>query len=113
MDGGAANFYSHDGVEGPDCGLEGLEVPVLVRENTEMACVNPKTDTSVYVLLRGFEPRIGLGLLREYRSAKVSYEEGDEEAYLFEDVVEQGVVCIVIHLEESGESRRTVWSTGV
>lgn len=71
MNGGAANFDSHDGVEGPDGGLEGLEVPVLVWENTKMACVDPKTDTSVYILLRGFEPRIGLGLLREYRSAKV------------------------------------------
>ena len=65
MNGGAANFDSHDGVEGPDGRLKGLEVPILIRENTKMACVDPKTDTSVYVLLRGFEPRIGLSLLRE------------------------------------------------
>ena len=65
MNSGAANFYGHDGVEGPDGRLEGLEVPVLVWENTKMTCVDPKTDTSMYVLLGGFEPRIGLGLLRE------------------------------------------------
>lgn len=65
MNGGTADFDSHDRVKGADGSLEGLEVPIFVGEYTKVTGIDPKTDTGVYVLLGGFEPRIGLGLWRE------------------------------------------------
>ena len=66
MDSGAASLHRDDGVEDSDGGLEGLEILVLVREDTEMVVVHPQTNARVDVLLRGLEPRIPL-CLRECR----------------------------------------------
>ena len=51
MDGGAADLDGDDGVEDADGGLEGLEVAILVGEDTEAAGVDAKADTGVHVLL--------------------------------------------------------------
>ncbi len=62
MDGCAAYLDGNNGVEGAYGGLEGLEVAILVWEDTEMTCVDTDTDTSVDVLLRRLEPGISLRL---------------------------------------------------
>lgn len=64
MDGRASNLYGNDRVEDTDSGLEGLEIVVLVGENTKTTVVYTETDTGVNVLLGGFEPGISLGLLK-------------------------------------------------
>lgn len=77
MYGSAADLDGHDRVEGADSSLKGRKVVVLVGEDTEVARLNTKTDASGGVLLRGLEPRIALRLL--------------------EDVVQDGVVRVVVH----------------
>ena len=62
MDSRAANLDGDDGVEGADGGLEGLEVAVLVREDTEVARVDAQTDSGVDVLLGRLEPGVTLRL---------------------------------------------------
>ena len=62
MDGGAAHLDGDDGVEGADGGLEGLEVAVLVREDTEVARVDAQTYSGVHVLLGRLEPGVTLSL---------------------------------------------------
>ena len=58
----AADLDGDDGVEGADGGLEGLEVAVLVREDTEVARVDAQTDSGVDVLLGRLEPGVTLSL---------------------------------------------------
>lgn len=77
MDGGAADLDGDDGVERADGGLEGREEVVLVREDAEVAGLDAQADTGGDVLLGRLEPRVALRLL--------------------EDVVEDGVVGVVVH----------------
>lgn len=62
MDGCTANLDCHDRVESSHRRLEWLQVAVLVREDAEVSCGDPKADTRMYVLLRGLEPSVGLCL---------------------------------------------------
>ena len=62
MDRGTSNLDSYHRVELPHSSLEGLEVMILVGEDTETPVVYAQTYTRVYVLLRGLEPSITLGL---------------------------------------------------
>ena len=78
MDSGATSLHRDDGVEDSDGGLEGLEILVLVREDTEMVVVHPQTNARVDVLLRGLEPRIPLSL--SHRSVSERTEEIREGA---------------------------------
>lgn len=77
MDGGAADLDGDDGVEGADGGLKGREEVVLVGEDAEVAGLDAQTDAGGDVLLGRLEPRVALRLL--------------------EDVVEDGVVGVVVH----------------
>lgn len=58
----AASLHSNHRIEGTNCCLKGFEVAILIRENTEMANVNAKAHSCMYVLLRGLEPGITLSL---------------------------------------------------
>ena len=62
MDGCAAQLDRRDGIKGADGRLEGLEVAVLVGEDTEATRVYAKADAGVHVLLGGLEPGIPLSL---------------------------------------------------
>ena len=62
VDGGAAHLDGDDGVEGADCGLEGLEVAVLVRQDAKVASVDAETDSGVEILLGRLEPGVPLCL---------------------------------------------------
>lgn len=62
INGGTADFNCDDGVQGANCSLEWLQVGILVRKDTKHASVDTKTDTSVDILFRRFEPRISLSL---------------------------------------------------
>ena len=73
----AANLDGDGGVEHADGGLEGLEAEVLVREEAILAVVDAEGDADGDVVLIGAEPGVALGLL--------------------EDVVQKGVVPVVIH----------------
>ena len=64
MDGSASELDCHDGVQEADRGLEGLEMRVLVREDTEHPSIDAQADAGVDVLLRGLEPGVALGLVR-------------------------------------------------
>ncbi len=67
MDSSASKLDCYDGVQEADCGLKGLEVRVLVRENAEYPRIDPKADTGVNVLLSRLEPSVTLGLRRSVR----------------------------------------------
>ena len=77
MDGRAAHLDGDDGVEDPNGSLEGLEVAVLVRKDTELVVRHAEADSGVHVLFRGLEPGIPLRLP--------------------ENVVQQGVEGVVVH----------------
>lgn len=85
MDGGAPYLDSDRWVQTHDGCLEGLEGQVLVREDPELGepvrSVDPVADTESdagrEVVLVGPEPRVALGL--------------------FEDVVEECIVAVVVH----------------
>ena len=62
VDGGAANLDRDDGVQCAHGSLEGLQMRVLIGEDTEETVVDTKADAGVDVLFRGLEPSITLGL---------------------------------------------------
>jgi hypothetical protein len=62
VNGRATHLDSDDGVQHPYGRLERFKVAILVREDTKVACVNPKANACVHVFLRGLEPGITLGL---------------------------------------------------
>lgn len=83
MHSGTPELDGDDGVKLPDGGLEGREVVVLVWEDTEVTGFDSKTNTSGDVLLRRLEPSVALRL--------------------FEDMVKDSVVRVVIHCVRLGE----------
>ena len=99
MDGGAANLDSHNRVESTNGSLKWLQKTVLVGKNTELSIVYTQTHTGVDVLLGGFEPSISLGLLQKIMSVPL-FVHGQCSTYLLEDVVQQSIVCIVVHDSE-------------
>ena len=58
----AANLDCHDRVQRTYGSLEGFEVTGFIREHTEVAVVNPQTNTSRDGFLGGLKPGITLGL---------------------------------------------------
>lgn len=77
MDSCRANFDGYGRVQSSDSHLEWLEGNVLVGENTKLSFANADGDTTGKLVLIGAKPGITLGL--------------------FEDVVENGIVSVVIH----------------
>ena len=78
MNGRRANLDCHGGVEGGHSHLERLEGDVFVGENTKFAgLVYADGDTAGEAVLIGTEPSIALGL--------------------FEDVMQNGIVSVVVH----------------
>ncbi len=77
MDGCAADLDSDSRVQSTHRGLEGLEPEVLVGEQTVLATVDAEGDSDGDVVLIGAEPGVTRGLL--------------------EDMVEEGIVTVVIH----------------
>lgn len=77
MDGCAANLDSDRRIEDTYGGLEGFEPEVLVGEQAVLAALDTEGDSYGDVVLVGAEPGIALGLL--------------------EDVMEEGVVAVVVH----------------
>jgi uncharacterized protein YheU (UPF0270 family) len=63
IDCGAADLDRDDRVQQATGSLEGGEIVVLIREDTEHARVDTQTHAAVDVLLRGLEPRVCLRLL--------------------------------------------------
>ena len=73
-----ANFDGHGRVQGSDSHLKWLETDVFIRENTKLSGISDTdSDTTGKVVLVGSEPSITLGL--------------------FEDVMQDGIVSVVIH----------------
>ena len=73
-----ANFDGHGRVEGSDSHLKRLESDVFVGENAKLSGIaDADGDTTGKVVLVGPEPRVTLGL--------------------FEDVMQDGIVSVVIH----------------
>ena len=91
MDGGRPHLDRDDRVEQPHRRFEGYEMVILIRKDAELAWLNAKTDAYSHVLLRGFEPCVTLSL--------------------FEDVVEERVVRIVIHSSKGGGERKGIFTT--
>lgn len=73
----APNLDRDDRIQGTHGRFKWREEMVLVGEDPEVAWLYAETYTCGYVLFGGFEPGISLRLL--------------------EDVVEDGIVCVVIH----------------
>lgn len=73
-----ANFDGHCWVQGSDGHLKWLESNVFVGENAKLSCfTDTDSDTAGEEVLVGAEPCITLGL--------------------FEDVMQDGIVSVVIH----------------
>jgi len=73
-----ANLYGYGRIEGSHSHLEGLKADILVGENTKFSgFVYADGDTTGQAVLVGTEPGVALGL--------------------FEDVMQNGIVSIVIH----------------
>ena len=73
-----ADFDGHGGVQGSDSHLERLESDVFIGENAKLSrFANADGDTTGKLVLVGTKPGVALGLL--------------------EDVVESGIVSVVIH----------------
>ena len=91
VDRGTPDLDRDGGVEDAYGGLERLKAEVLVGEDTVLAIVDAEGDTDRNVVLVGAEPGIALGLL--------------------EDVVEEGVVAVVVHggRATGGRGGRTTW----
>ena len=58
-----ASLDGHDGVESPYGSLKKFEMSIFVGEHPEFTRVYPKTNTRVYVLLRGLKPGVTLSLV--------------------------------------------------
>lgn len=83
MDSSASDLHRDGRVEQHDSSFKGLQVQVLVWEHPELwDVVDTKSDSRRYVLLVWSEPRISLGLL--------------------ENVVQEGIVPVVVHREQRG-----------
>ena len=78
MNGGRANFDGHGRIQSSDSHLEWFEADVFVGENTKLSgFADADGDTTRKVILIGTKPSVTLGL--------------------FEDVVENGIVSVVVH----------------
>lgn len=73
MDSCTASLDGYDRIQGADCRLKGLEVVILVGEETELPIVYTQTDTSMNVLLGWFEPSVPLGLNGEHHEYHVAH----------------------------------------
>lgn len=62
-----ANFDSDHGIQDPHSGLKGLQVGVFVGEDSELACADTHTNSSVNIFLGGLEPCISLGLIEHFK----------------------------------------------
>lgn len=109
-----ANFDRADGVQCAYRRLERLEVVVIIRKHAELCAVcgaavgvvgvgcagrDAQADTCMHVLFRGLEPCVALGLrARKTRaSLATSKRKYNDETHLFENMVQERVVEVVVH----------------
>ena len=104
MDSGAPNLDGDDRVQSAYGGLKGFEVRVLVGEDAEHPSIDAEADTCVDVLLRRLEPSVTLGL-RQVSVWRWRRNTG-ECSHLLEDVMEQSIVGVVVHVDDGTRAER-------
>ena len=100
VDSRAAYLDSDDGVQDADCSLERLQEAVLVREHAVLARLDTEADACVDVLGGRLEPCVALCLQKskaEMSPKKQKVQTCCSVQYLSEDMVQQCVICVVIH----------------